>query len=1230
MATKRPINLEKMVKSILIYSIDDVQENIKQLDVAIAYLRQKRLQRRDASNFSVAAVRAVCQMDNEIGIDYGYRVFEKFPDERGFRTLVSYLWTLNRPEEALVTLKKMGSSDWKREKLEKLVHWISRLRLSESKKTIADIEFREKIQNLGNKIEANKLQINDLNRIEDYHEITVACILDEFSFNSFKYEANFVQLSVDSYIDELEILDPDFIFIESAWRGKDGLWGSKVGHASSELIEILDWASTNHAPTAFWNKEDPVHFNSFLNVAKLFEYVFTTDIDCIHRYKSALNHGRVYLLPFAFQPTTSNPIEKYPRKEGACFAGAYYHKYPERSRDLSELILSIRKVQKLEIYDRNYEKDIPEFKFPEEFNDLIIGTLPFEKIDLAYKGYNFGLNLNSIKQSQSMFARRVFELVACNTTVISNYSRGVRLFFGDHVISCDNGPEVVKKLDYLKQNPDAHSRLKASALRDVLKSHTYGERFRYIVSKISDNEHLSYSPKILVFSLVNSESQLDSLLNNYSRQEYTNTQLLIFTPDNLQTEEAESTNIKFMKNSLIDKIKFEDMILDEQFVCMFDTRDYYGPNYLLDLILSTQYTSADIITKATYYSFRGNEKERVIEANPYTGVKSISTRKSMFTSEIVKDITSKNLIDELFNPMILSCDKFSIDEYNYCQEVPQFQSADTLGVDVEIKLPMELPFQKLLDASESILPTSSDLDGEYFSPVRLFEEFSHVTIPDVDVDYIDGKTTITSKLDDGKHIYLYWPKLLTPDELGFVDGEGKFYFDTTPGLRLMLAVIFTDYKGNKIDSSLSLSNSNMTVKVPSDHCMIKLGLRIYSSGSAILNSLDMFHHDLSPQKIIGMSDTLILTNHYPSYDDIYRNGFIHSRVRDYILNGIKPDIFKLRPGEKISFSEFESVDIISGSQKALHRLLESGNYKRILVHFLDEIMWNVLKNYSSEIDIVVWVHGSEIQPWHRRKFNYNTDEELRKAKINSQKRMDFWVPLLSNLPKRMKLVFVSGYFAKEVMEDTGITLNPNQYSIIHNPIDTGLFNYVEKDENQRTKVLSIRPYASQKYANDLTVKAILELSKSKYFQDMEFMIVGAGRLFDEILEPIREFDNVKIHEGFLTHSEIAELHKEYGIFMTPTRMDSQGVSRDEAMSSGLVPITNAVTAIPEFVDDTCGILAPGENFKSMAKGILKLLKDPILFKNMSYAAAERVRNQSSTKIIINKEMDLFNDNEESI
>ena len=99
----------------------------------------------------------------------------------------------------------------------------------------------------------------------------------------------------------------------------------------------------------------------------------------------------------------------------------------------------------LEIYDRNYGLDVEEFKFPRNFKNSS-WNLPFEKIDLAYKGYDYGLNLNSIKQSQSMFARRVFELLASNTLVVSNYSRGVRLLFGDHIICSDNKAEVLKNL----------------------------------------------------------------------------------------------------------------------------------------------------------------------------------------------------------------------------------------------------------------------------------------------------------------------------------------------------------------------------------------------------------------------------------------------------------------------------------------------------------------------------------------------------------------------------------------------------------------------------------------------------------------------------------------------------------------------------------------------------------------------------------------------------------------
>lgn len=202
-------------------------------------------------------------------------------------------------------------------------------------------------------------------------------------------------------------------------------------------------------------------------------------------------------------------------------------------------------------------------------------------------------------------------------------------------------------------------------------------------------------------------------------------------------------------------------------------------------------------------------------------------------------------------------------------------------------------------------------------------------------------------------------------------------------------------------------------------------------------------------------------------------------------------------------------------------------------------------------------------------------------------------------------------------------LDQSQYSIIHNFIDTEMFSYQEKPEQQRKMLLSIRPYASNKYANDLTVKCILELAKKPFFGDLSFLIIGSGELFDSTVAPVKKFKNVTLRKTFLRQDEIAKLHKEYGVFLTPTRMDAQGVSRDEAMSSGMVPVTNAVTAIPEFVDEACGILVPGEDYMAMAEGIERLYNDPALFSALSKGAAERVRGQSSLNYTIGEELRLI-------
>ena len=363
-----------------------------------------------------------------------------------------------------------------------------------------------------------------------------------------------------------------------------------------------------------------------------------------------------------------------------------------------------------------------------------------------------------------------------------------------------------------------------------------------------------------------------------------------------------------------------------------------------------------------------------------------------------------------------------------------------------------------------------------------------------------------------------------------------------------------------------------------------------------------------------------MTNHYPSYDDLYRNGFVHSRVKAYKERDVEVDVFRFRKDQAVSWHEFQDVDVITGSPIALRRMLESGKYRHVLVHFLDADMWEVLGDFIDEMKMTVWVHGADIQPWYRRKFNIETPEQEKIAKEVSEKRMSFWREILSPMHNNLSLIFVSKYFSEEVMEDLGFRIPTDRYKIINNPINTNLFNYEEKQPELRKKILSIRPYSSRVYANDLMVKCIIELSKEPFFNELEFRIIGDGRLFEETIKPLRKFDNVIIEKKFLKQEEIAKIHKEYGIFLCPSRMDTQGVSRDEAMASGLVPITNNVGAISEFIQSIGVKLSDPECIFSLKRAITHYYNDYEDFLRVSQNSYNSVIKSRSSDIIASKEI----------
>ena len=268
----------------------------------------------------------------------------------------------------------------------------------------------------------------------------VAAILDTFTEHSLRYEADLLLLSRKSWRAEIEESRPAFLFVESAFSGNDREWRHLiVGYenlADNPLRELLQYCRSVGIPSVFWNKEDPAHFDHFIEAAREFDIVFTSDADCVPVYRETLGHDRVYVLPFAAQPKLHNPS----REEGwpshpVCFAGSWVqYRFPDRA-DALRFLLDPALPLGLHIFDRNLTRtDLGQYhRFPDRYREAIRGTLPYEEMLTAYRCYELMLNVNTITESPTMFSRRVFESLACGTPVVSSESVGMGRMLGGHV-----------------------------------------------------------------------------------------------------------------------------------------------------------------------------------------------------------------------------------------------------------------------------------------------------------------------------------------------------------------------------------------------------------------------------------------------------------------------------------------------------------------------------------------------------------------------------------------------------------------------------------------------------------------------------------------------------------------------------------------------------------------------------------------------------------------------------
>ena len=407
-------------------------------------------------------------------------------------------------------------------------------------------------------------------RYYERRPLEVAIVCSEFMHAYYQDALHLHYVNPATFTDVFE-KPIDLFLVVTSWKGLHGDDWKGVATPTSKkrqrLLDMMEQVKAKGIPVVFQSTEDPSNFDRFSDLAKVADYILTSDEAMIPEYQVLCGHDRIEATSFGVNPIIHNPVgATRSRKKHVLFAGSWMAKYPERVKDTEMLFDGVlRSDHTLDIVDRNYQLNLPDYHFPERYVPRVAPAIPYDALQQVSKCYDWVLNLNSIKYSKTMCARRVYESQALGNLILSNYSIAVNNDF-PNVFTIHDHQEVQAILERTTQ--EEIDRLRAEGIRSVMSSHTVYDR----IDQLTRLLQLDMPPvkRTLLVVLRNATPELEQMLARQS-----------ITADVI-CHESELTGALYVSADL---------------VTVLDGAESYGEYYLEDLVNGFKYSDVSITRK---------------------------------------------------------------------------------------------------------------------------------------------------------------------------------------------------------------------------------------------------------------------------------------------------------------------------------------------------------------------------------------------------------------------------------------------------------------------------------------------------------------------------------------------------------------------------------------------------------------------------------------------------------
>ncbi len=266
-------------------------------------------------------------------------------------------------------------------------------------------------------------------------DAVIGIIADDFLYASLASAGNFVRVTPSNY--EMASVACDFLLITSVWRGMAGEWefvGSSKS-ANSVLLrdKVIPAFRSRDKQVVFYSKEDPPHYKDYLHIAQASDHIFTSAVEKVPSYERDCPEAQsIGVLQFSVSADQHNPVgSRIYRIPEILFAGSWFnHKYLTRRTQALRIFEGVQNSQReLAIIDRFSGERKLKYAFPEYLFPALNKSVNHDLLLRLQKHVDLNINLNSVFNSETMFANRVIELQGMGSAIISSYNVGVNSQF---------------------------------------------------------------------------------------------------------------------------------------------------------------------------------------------------------------------------------------------------------------------------------------------------------------------------------------------------------------------------------------------------------------------------------------------------------------------------------------------------------------------------------------------------------------------------------------------------------------------------------------------------------------------------------------------------------------------------------------------------------------------------------------------------------------------------------